>query len=238
MISDQPQISLPPTQQNDPAAYIPWVIIVACAICLVILVTQLTRQIPSQLENQAGQIMAVSESSGISVEVDGRDLDVTGNIAPQQSAAALLLQLEGIDGVRSVANRLTIVDPNVQREQRMALFTSRLAQADLASVQFQPGSVTFTSSSEPALQALLALLQAHPQQRIRIEGHTDNTGPDAVNFRMSEDRAAAVSNYLATRGIAADRLIVKGYGATQPVDTNNTETGRSKNRRIEVSHVH
>lgn len=238
MISEQPQISLPSADQSSPAAYIPWVIVIACAVCLLILFTQLIRQIPSQLENQARQITAGSQFSGISVKADGRDLDVTGNIDPEQSEAALLQQLEDIDGVRSVANRLTTVDPGVQLEQRIALFTSRLAQTDIASVKFQPNSVNFTSASEPALQSLLALLQEYPQQRIRIEGHTDNTGADTINLRMSKDRAAAVSNYLVNRGIAPDRLIVKGYGATQPVDTNDTETGRSRNRRIEVSHVH
>ena len=80
-------------------------------------------------------------------------------------------------------------------------------------------------------------MSAHPETRIRIEGHTDDTGPETVNLRISRERAQAVANYLANRGISDNRLIAKGYGSTQPIDNATTEAARSRNRRIEISYV-
>jgi outer membrane protein OmpA-like peptidoglycan-associated protein len=112
-----------------------------------------------------------------------------------------------------------------------------LSAIDTSGVAFLPGSVAFTAASEAPLTQLQEVLEQYPQGRVRIEGHTDNTGPDSVNLRVSTERAAAVANYLTGRGISAEQVIVKGYGSTQPVDDNNTEVGRARNRRIEVSPV-
>jgi OOP family OmpA-OmpF porin len=72
------------------------------------------------------------------------------------------------------------------------------------------------------------------EQKIEIAGHTDNVGKDADNLKLSLQRAEAVRNYLIKKGIKADRITAKGYGATQPVADNGTDAGRQKNRRTEV----
>ena len=66
-----------------------------------------------------------------------------------------------------------------------------------------------------------------------IYGHTDSRGPTAMNMKLSKDRAAAVVKYIASQGIAADRLESEGYGPDKPIDTNDTPEGRAKNRRVE-----
>ena len=68
---------------------------------------------------------------------------------------------------------------------------------------------------------------------IQINGHTDNVGSDADNLKLSDDRAKAVQDYLIKNGIAVNRLRYKGYGESQPIDTNDTEDGRRNNRRTE-----
>jgi outer membrane protein OmpA-like peptidoglycan-associated protein len=77
----------------------------------------------------------------------------------------------------------------------------------------------------------------YPEMRVELSGHTDNTGGDDVNQNLSEDRAQAVYKYLVEQGVSEDRLVARGYGATRPIDTNDTDAGREKNRRTELKVV-
>ncbi len=102
----------------------------------------------------------------------------------------------------------------------------------LADVTFQ--GITLNPEADPALQRVLATLQRHPELRIEVGAHTDSRGSDAHNLRVSRLRAEAVVNWLAARGIALDRLEVRGYGEAQPIAPNTTAEGRAQNRRIEL----
>jgi outer membrane protein OmpA-like peptidoglycan-associated protein len=77
-------------------------------------------------------------------------------------------------------------------------------------------------------------LRINDQLAVTIEGHTDSVGSDATNQVLSEKRAAAVRDYLVSRGIATDRMTVTGLGETTPVATNDTAAGRQQNRRVEL----
>jgi OmpA-OmpF porin, OOP family len=97
------------------------------------------------------------------------------------------------------------------------------------SAQILPGK-----DSEEVLQAVLKVLKDHPEiTKLRIEGHTDNTGTAKTNTKLSGDRAASVVTWLVNNGIAKDRLTSKGFGQDNPIDTNTTEEGRRNNRRVE-----
>lgn len=79
------------------------------------------------------------------------------------------------------------------------------------------------------------MLKAHPDLKLLIEGHTDNTGSAEINQSLSEKRAEAVKAYLvSTFGIDASRLEAKGFGASKPVASNDTPEGRQQNRRVEL----
>lgn len=101
-------------------------------------------------------------------------------------------------------------------------------------IYFATGSDRLLPKSFPALDAVLATLQTYKSAKMDIEGHTDNTGSAALNLNLSDKRAAAVRNYLLSKGVDADRLISKGYGMTKPIADNKTAAGRSKNRRVEI----
>ena len=73
-----------------------------------------------------------------------------------------------------------------------------------------------------------------PNMRVRIVGHTDNTGSDAVNNPLSVDRAQSVRDYLAARGVASSRVETSGRGEHEPIADNASEAGRAKNRRVEI----
>lgn len=104
----------------------------------------------------------------------------------------------------------------------------------LDNVEFDFGKSTLRSSSYTALNELVDYLKRKDDERIEIGGHTDNVGTAARNLKLSEDRAKSVMAYLIAQGIPSERLQAKGYGDTEPVEENNTEEGRQKNRRTEV----
>ena len=88
-----------------------------------------------------------------------------------------------------------------------------------------------------AIEKLVKEITASPNSRVLIEGHTDNipTGKSGSdNMDLSLRRAKAIANILALHGIPKDRISVTGYGETQPINSNDTEEGRAKNRRVEV----
>jgi outer membrane protein OmpA-like peptidoglycan-associated protein len=83
------------------------------------------------------------------------------------------------------------------------------------------------------LDEILQALQANLNVPVTIHGHASSEGSSTVNLKLSEDRAAAVRDYLVARGADPNRFIVIGHGDTQPVASNSTEEGRARNRRIE-----
>ncbi len=215
----------------------PWLIALIGCVCLVVLVARSMTVIPASLLHQAQGKISAAGFDDMSVDVNGRDLELTGTIDQRLSVALLLEQLREIDGVRIVRDSMTRFDPVETELQQTRQFLQALARIDTTVVAFQQGSNSFTPGSDIALNQIAELLRNHPGKRLRIEGHTDNTGPDSVNLRLSQERAQAVVRYLEARNASPNQLIAKGYGATQPIADNTTEAGRARNRRIEISYV-
>ena len=93
-----------------------------------------------------------------------------------------------------------------------------------------------TDLSEEALtnlDKLVVVLEEYPETDVEIQGHTDNTGTESYNQQLSERRAATVSNHFNSKGVTASRLTTVGFGETTPKYENETEEGRSQNRRVD-----
>ena len=103
----------------------------------------------------------------------------------------------------------------------------------LNNIFFETAKAELKSESFIELDKAVELLKKNPNMKIEIGGHTDNVGTGDANVKLSHDRAAAVVNYIIQHGIETNRLAVKGYGEAQPIATNETEEGRSLNRRVE-----
>jgi len=101
-------------------------------------------------------------------------------------------------------------------------------------ILFNSGKATFKPETMPVLEAINAILKEYPTSRFSIEGHTDSDGSNALNQTLSENRAAAVKNFLIENGIESSRLRSTGFGETKPIDTNKTAKGKANNRRVEV----
>lgn len=100
-------------------------------------------------------------------------------------------------------------------------------------VMFESGMSHLRSESFGLLDEVVTLLQANPKiRKVRIEGHTDSAGADSVNMTLSGARARSVRDYLVQKGVAAERLVAKGFGETQPIANNGTPEGREANRRV------
>jgi len=103
----------------------------------------------------------------------------------------------------------------------------------LRNIFFDVGKSTLRTESNTELDRLVKLLKDVPSLKIEISGHTDNTGSESLNKKLSQDRAQAVVNYLQGKGISASRLTAKGYGSAEPIASNKTAEGRQENRRTE-----
>lgn len=101
-------------------------------------------------------------------------------------------------------------------------------------VNFSVDKADILPSSQPQIDAVLALLRGQPDLRLGVEGHTDNTGSAAHNRALSESRARSVVSALTGAGVAANRLEPRGFGPDRPVAGNDTEAGRASNRRVEL----
>ncbi len=103
---------------------------------------------------------------------------------------------------------------------------------ELRSVFFESGSAQLINESESQLLALKQVLDQHPEWKIEVQGHTDNVGQKQANQLLSQERAAAVVQWLTEHSIDADRLSAVGFGDTKPIGRNDTEEGRRQNRRV------
>jgi outer membrane protein OmpA-like peptidoglycan-associated protein len=135
---------------------------------------------------------------------------------------------------------MTIVE-TAEMKQKIEFSADEMAEQLAASgtitlhgILFDTAKTEIKPESNPVLDEVASLLKKDTSLRLKIGGHTDNIGAKAANLTLSKGRAAAVKAALVSRGVAADRLAVEGFGDTKPVANNGTEEGRSQNRRVEL----
>jgi outer membrane protein OmpA-like peptidoglycan-associated protein len=100
-------------------------------------------------------------------------------------------------------------------------------------IEFEFNKAELTGNSKVLLNDIVQFMNKNKALKVQINGHTDNVGSPSTNKKLSEERAKAVYNYLVSSGIESWRLSHKGFGDSQPIESNNTEAGRAKNRRVE-----
>jgi outer membrane protein OmpA-like peptidoglycan-associated protein len=101
-------------------------------------------------------------------------------------------------------------------------------------ISFDTGRADIKPNLRPILDQFASGLSAQPNTEVRIVGHTDSTGSDELNDRLSVQRAESARQYLAARGVHPDRIVIAGRGEREPIADNSTEAGRARNRRVEI----
>lgn len=124
-----------------------------------------------------------------------------------------------------VAKPVNILEKQLTQEKRAVTY----------GIYFDFNRDTLKSESEPVLKEIAQAMTDNPDWKLTVEGHTDNIGGDSYNLDLSKRRAAAVKQALVSQyNIAPDRLLTGGFGASRPVETNDTLEGRARNRRVEL----
>jgi OmpA-OmpF porin, OOP family len=128
----------------------------------------------------------------------------------------------------------TAADLERQLEELQAKKTERGAVVTLGDVLFDFDRATLRSGAQQNLYRLVTFLNDDPERELLIEGHTDSVGSESYNLDLSQRRAQSVRDFLASNGIAASRMAVRGFGKARPIASNESDAGRQQNRRVEV----
>lgn len=219
--------------------------------------------IERDLSDRASLSLAGAGLGELDVALDGRDVTLSGTVADNSERARAVDLARDVYGVRSVRDRLMVpalapaeptpeptpepapepapkdrspaADPVVAIKAAAVSCQARFDEALAGeTVQFESGAATLKAASFELLGRLAQIAATCPEASLEIRGHTDSQGAAAANLRLSEQRAAAVRDDLAARGVSAERLTARGLGEEAPVADNATAAGRAANRRVEI----
>lgn len=157
------------------------------------------------------------------IEKEGQDtVDLVLYLTPKDSADMSLSYESGSTIETTTSSRKKEAPPVKEKD------------VFLYDINFVRSEATILTKSHTALQDLVKLMQQNPAMEILIEGHTSNEGDELALIELSEQRASAIRDYLVQKGIDVKRIKIRGMGATKPIHSNDTESGREKNRRVEI----
>jgi outer membrane protein OmpA-like peptidoglycan-associated protein len=162
----------------------------------------------------------LNSPSGAIVDGGGRTLDVDKDGVPDY-----------IDKCPTVAGKVSNFGCPLQPTKAQLATISD----GIKNLQFETGKAIIKSTSFPALDLLAQMLIENASFAFLIEGHTDNVGKPADNMFLSQQRADAVKSYLVVKGVDVNRITAKGYGDTRPIYSNDTDAGKAKNRRVDMT---
>lgn len=159
------------------------------------------------------------------LKVRGTQMDLSGKLNNANTIQPMTAKFQSLVSAPYRLNAQLYVN---QAEQQMidAALKHRI-------IEFESGSATLTASGQKILDEMAIALNKVGGKKVKVIGHTDSSGDADKNLTLSQQRAAAVKNYLIGKNIAAENLTAEGFGSNQPVADNITAEGRRKNRRIE-----
>jgi outer membrane protein OmpA-like peptidoglycan-associated protein len=162
-------------------------------------------------------------------------MDSRSREAQSAQAQALTAQQQAQNAKNeTLAAQAQLANAQQQLADMQAKKTDRGMVVTLGDVLFDTAQATLKPGAALAMNRLATFLNANPQTKVIIEGHTDSRGSDEYNEGLSERRARAVSTELSSRGVAADQYQPLGRGKAYPVASNDTAEGRQQNRRVEI----
>jgi len=176
-------------------------------------------------ENDARAAAAQTEADRLKLENDAQraaaqaDLDRAGREKDQAEAEKTELRAQLLDQFNAILQTRD---------------TARGLIVNMSDVLFDTGKYSLRALAREKLAKVAGIVSGHPGLRLDVEGHTDSVGGDDYNQRLSEQRGAAVRDYLTQQGMPAGSVTSRGFGKTQPAASNDTAAGRQQNRRVEL----
>jgi len=188
--------------------------------------------VTAALESLAGIVAELSTwFDAAELRLRGTDLNVTGDALSAEALEQATSFLESTVGL-TVTSELEISPVVQSREQLTALLETE-------TITFVTGSAEITEVGVTVLERVIEILapvfDARPRVEVRIDGHTDDQGPDDLNLDLSQRRAQSVLDYMVAAGLPPANLSTEAFGESRPIADNGTEEGRAKNRRIEFT---
>ncbi len=163
------------------------------------------------------------------------DLSSGDEVVYEGTAGARVIEASRMDRSRLVAEVRRDLD-NLGFDDQEVVETERGVTIRLDTILFPPDSSRLLDSEKEKLDRISQILRRYPDRDILIGGHTALAGTEAGRLQLSHDRAASVAAYLLELGVRErDQMILRGFGATEPIDDNDTEAGRRRNRRVEIT---
>lgn len=161
----------------------------------------------------------------------GDELIVSGFVPTEEARTAIGRALTLVVDPRALTDQLEFraIDPQT------AAAIDAINDIIGASLKFNPGSSSLSDADRASLDEAATIMRDNPTLRAVVEGHTDDRGQALPNLRLSEERARAVVEYLVSVDIDPDRLSTIGFGEERPIASNESESGRAQNRRIEFN---
>ena len=193
-----------------------------------------------QARNAAQQQAAQSQLQAQQSQLDAERAAAATARADADRARA---EAEAADArARAAAASKSADDANAIRERLRAQLNSVLATSEnarglivnLSDVLFDTGKYTLKPDTKVSLAKVSGILQAYPGLKLQVEGYTDSVGGDDYNQKLSENRAAAVRDFLVSQGVSMDNISATGFGKNSPVADNTTAQGRAQNRRVNL----
>jgi peptidoglycan-binding protein ArfA len=189
--------------------------------------------------SKAGPIFKDSASiPDFSLTVNADTITVTGTAATQDQKNTVEQEAMRTWSDLNVVGKLAVNGPVPPPGQPAPASCAGLASAINAAtggpITFANDGFSVTPAGDQILSQVADKLRACPTARVAINGYSDNSGTEAINISLSNQRAQTVANFLTSHGVAGTQLVAKGLGSVNPVAPNDTAEGRAKNRRVEI----
>jgi outer membrane protein OmpA-like peptidoglycan-associated protein len=176
--------------------------------------------------------------------------DAQANMAASQAASAAEVSAAHADADQSRLAAQVAQQNEHQADSDKAVLRAQLAErlneilntrdsargliVSMSDVLFDSGKSSLNPGAREKLAKVAGILVSYPSLAIEVGGYTDNVGGDAMNQKLSEDRAGSVRDYLVAQGVASGSVSAKGFGDASPVASNDNASGRQENRRVEM----
>jgi len=194
-------------------------------------------------QQQAAQSAAAAQQAQLTAQQAQLDAEQAKAAKAQADAARAQAEAQAAEARAKAAEaNKSAEDANAVREKLRQQLNSVLATSETArglivnmsDVLFDTGKYTLKPATQISLAKVAGILQAYPGLKVQVEGYTDSVGSDALNQKLSENRASTVKDFLISQGVSMNSISAAGFGKNDPVADNGSASGRSQNRRVNM----